>query len=628
MAVLIDQSSTLDGQGLGAVDGNVAGHLHAAVHGDGIAGLGIGCCRRQIVVISLAAVSLLQCDLPHRRHGQRIGGHTVLRDLAQLVVAGHRDLHRQAVGVRHQLRILVTQVERMTVLVDQASTLDGQRLGAADGDVAGHLHAAVHNDGVAGLGVSCCRRQIVVISLAAVSLLQCDLPHRRHGQRIGGHTVLRDLAQLVVAGHRDLHRQAVGVRHQLRILVTQVERMAVLIDQSSTLDGQGLGAVDGNVAGHLHAAVHGDGIAGLGIGCCRRQIVVISLAAVSLLQHDLPRCQRVGVFRTVAHLIDIVRRFVAAYHGQRRVSSQGCTGSAGQLKGRVTGDLANTGDGQRLAHLDLAVRRHILQHGDGRAIVRVSHGNRQPIIVCRISILYIPDLVSLQRVDVRAGCGAIRHQTERAVRGLHGQCRIGGQLAADAIQQERIPALVQLAAILHGHVLCDRLVCRHGHRVVEEQRTTGLVDLGHRLRQLVSCKAGMLAVLVDDHDSAFLGKQLQRQLGVLHADHAVYLPVAGNRGRLVEGLVGRILIDAEFRLEAGQRCAVAVDIQLLQQPARSRHAAAVGRQAVVAFADSLIGLAVRPEAHADRHLQEVRAQAHSLQCRNHLRAGDLLHSGL
>ena len=404
--------------------------------------------------------------------------------------------------------------------------------------------------------------------------------------------------------------------------------MTVLVDQASTLDGQRLGAVDGNVAAHLHAAVHGDGIAGLGIGCCRRQIVVADLAAVGLLQHDLPRCQRVGVFRAVAHRINIVRRFVAAYHGQRRVSSQGCTGSAGQLEGRVTDDLASTGDGQRLAHLDLAVRRHILQHGDGRAIVRVSHGNRQPIIVCRISILYIPDLVSLQRVDVRAGCGVIRHQTERAVRGLHGQCRIGGQLAADAIQQERIPALVQLAAVLHGHVLCDRLVCRHGHRVVEEQRTTGLVDLGHRLCQLVSGKAGMLAVLVDDHDSAFLGKQLQRQLGVLHADHAVYLPVAGNRGRLVEGLVGRILIDAEFRLEAGQRCAVAVDIQLLQQPARSRHAAAVGRQAVVAFADSLICLAARPEAHADRHLQEVRAQAHSLQCRNHLRAGDLLHSGL
>ena len=138
----------------------------------------------------------------------------------------------------------------------------------------------------------------------------------------------------------------------------------------------------------------------------------------------------------------------------------------------------------------------------------------------------------------------------------------------------------------------------------------------------------MLAVLVDDHDSAFLGKQLQRQLGVLQADHAVYLPIAGNRGRLVEGLVGRILIDAEFRLEAGQRCAVAVDIQLLQQPARSRHAAAIGRQTVVVFADSLIGLAARPEAHADRHLQEVRAQAHSLQCRKHLRAGDLLHSGL
>ena len=465
----------------------------------------------------------------------------------------------------------------------------------------------------------------MIAGLAAISLHQHDLP--RH-QLVGGHSVLRDLVQLIVSGNRGLYRQAAGVRHQLGILIAQDERIAVLVDEASALDGQGLGTVDADVAGHVYAAVHRNGVAVHGISHGRRQIVITGLAAVSLLQHDLPGSQRVGVFRTVAHGIDIVRRLVAAYHGQRRVSSQDRTGSAGQLEGRVTDDLASTDDGQRLAHLDLAVRRHILQHSDGRVRVRVGHGGRQAIIVCRVSILYIPDLVSLQRVDVLAGCGVIRHQTECTIRGFHGQCRIGGQLAVHAVQQEHITALVQLAAVYHDHILCDRLIRRHSHRVVEAQRTTGLVDLGHRRRQLVSGKAGMLAVLVDDHDSAFLGKQLQRQLGFLQADHAVYLPIAGNRGRLVEGLVGRILIDAEFRLEASQRCAVAVDIQLLQQPARSRHAAAVGRQAVIAFTDSLIRLAVRSEAHADCHLQEVRTQAHSLQCRKHLRAGDLLHSGL
>ena len=734
MAVLVNEASALDGQGLGAVDGDIAGHLHAAVHNDGVAGLSVGRCRCQIVVAGLAAVSLLQCDLPHRRHCQRIGSHTVLRDLAQLVVTDRRDLHRQVTGVCHQLGALVAQLECMAVLVNEASALDGQGLGAVDGDIAGHLHAAVHDDGVispgigccrcqivvtdlaaigllqsdlpcgqcvgmlravarlidvvrrlvpalygqrrvsgqgrtgsagqlerrvtgdlvsagddqgyahldltaymhaavhnngiAGLGVSRCRRQIVVADLTAVSLLQCDLPHRRHCQRIGGHTVLRDLAQLVAADSRDLHGQPIRVRHQLRILVTQVERIAVLVDQSRALDGQALGAVDVDVSGHLHAAVHDDGIAGLGVSRCRCQIVVAHLAAASLLQHDLPRGQRVGVFRAVAHCIDIARCLVAAYHGQRRISGQDRTGSAGQLERRITGDLASAGNSQGLAHLDLAAHRHIFQHSDCRALVRVGHGDRQPIIVCRVSILYVPDLVSLQRVDVLADCGVIRHQTECTVRGLHSQCRIGGQLAAHAVQQEHITALVQLAAVYHDHVLRDRLICRHGHRVVEAQRTTGLVGLGHRLRQLVSCKAGMLAVLVDDHDSAFLGKQLQRQLGVLQADHAIYFPIAGNRGRLVEGLVGRILIDAEFRLEAGQRCAVAVDIQLLQQPARSRHAAAIGRQAVIAFTDSRIRLAVRPEAHADRHLQEVCAQTHGLQRRKHLRAGDLLHSGL
>ena len=837
MAVLVDQASALDGQGLSTVDADVAGHLYAAVHDDGITSLGISCCRCQIVIADLAAVSLLQCDLPHRRHCQRIGGHTVLRDLAQLVAASHRDLHSQARRVCHQLGVLVAQIERMAVLVDQASALDGQGLGTVDADVAGHLHAAVHDDGIIRPGVGRCRCQIVVTDLAAVSLLQRDLPcgqcvgmlcavarcidvvrrlvaalygqcrvsgqgctgsagqlerriaddlvsagdgqryahpdltaymhaavhndgiaghsisHCRHqiviaglaaiglrqhdlpgsqrigmlravarcidvvrrlvaalyGQRrvsgqgrtgsagqlerritgdlvsagdgqgrahldltaymhaavhndgiaghsvshcrrqvviaglaaislhqhdlprhqlVGGHSVLRDLVQLIVSGDRGLYRQAVRVRHQLGILIAQDERIAVLVDEASALDGQGLGTADADVAGHLYAAVHRNGVAVHGIGHGRRQIVVAGLAAVSLLQHDLPGSQRVGVFRTVAHGIDIVRRLVAAYHAQRRVSGQDRTGSAGQLERRIAGDLVSTGNGQRPAHLDLAARRHILQHSDGRALVRVGHGDRQAIIVCRVSILYIPDLVSLQRVDVLAGCGVIRHQTECAVRGFHGQCRIRGQLAVHAVQQEHITALVQLAAVYHDHILCDRLIRRHSHRVVEAQRTTGLVDFGHRRRQLVSGKAGMLAVLVDDHDSAFLGKQLQRQLGVLQADHAVYLPIAGNRGRLVEGLVGRILIDAEFRLEAGQRCAVAVDIQLLQQPARSRHAAAVGRQAVIAFTDSLIRLAVRSEAHADRHLQEVRTQAHSLQCRKHLRAGDLLHSGL
>ena len=612
-----DLVSAGDGQRYAHPD--LTAYMHAAVHNDGIAGRSVSHCRHQIVIAGLAAIGLRQHDLPG---SQRIGMLCAVArciDVVRRLVAalyGQRRVSGQGrTGSAGQLERRITG--------DLVSAGDGQ--GRAHLDLTAYMHAAVHNDGIAGHSVSHCRRQVVIAGLAAISLHQHDLP--RH-QLVGGHSVLRDLVQLIVSGNRGLYRQAAGVRHQLGILIAQDERIAVLVDEASALDGQGLGTVDADVAGHLYAAVHRNGVAVHGIGHGRRQIVITGLAAISLLQHDFPGSQRVGVFRTVAHGIDIVRRLVAAYHGQRRVSGQDRTGSAGQLERRISGDLASTGNGQRLAHLDLAACRHILQHSDGRALVRVGHGDSQVIIVCRVSILYIPDLVSLQRVDVLAGCVVIRHQTECTIRGFHGQCRIGGQLAVHAVQQEHITALVQLAAVYHGHILCDRLIRRHSHRVVEAQRTTGLVDLGHRRRQLVSGKAGMLAVLVDDHDSAFLGKQLQRQLGVLQADHAVYLPIAGNRGRLVEGLVGRILIDAEFRLEAGQRCAVAVDIQLLQQPARSRHAAAIGRQAVVVFADSLIGLAARPEAHADRHLQEVRAQAHSLQRRKHLRAGDLLHSGL